>query len=407
MHQTQYDCCVVGGGMIGAAVALGLARQSYKVALVEKQALVPFDADQLPDIRLSALNMHSVSLLTALGAWQHIENMRYRAYDTLSVWDAEDVSLGVVASALSGIGVNNRTRTQFTAQEVGQSLLGYFVENRLIQVALFDEIKFNYHHLIDCIHEQEINSIDVKQGIVTLNNEQSINARLIIGADGANSRVRKAAEIATSGWQYSQQANAILIRTATKVPDETWQAFHKTGPRALLPMYDNYACLVWYDNAVKSEQIKRSSKDELSKEIKQNFPDLTQEFEIIKVAGFSLTRMHANTYGKGRAILAGDAAHTINPLAGQGVNLGFQDVSALLDVIEQHGLDNSRELIASYERKRKVPNLVMMSAMDLLYKSFSTSALPISIARKLGLALANNAGPLKQKALKYAMGLEK
>lgn len=393
--------------MIGAALALGLARQSYKVALVEKQALVPFSADQSPDIRLSALNMHAVSLLQTVGAWQHIQNMRYRAYSTLSVWDAEGVDLGVIASALSGVGATNKTRTQFTAQEVGQPVLGYFVENRLIQLALFDEIKANHYQLIDCIHEQEIDNIDVKQGFVTLGNAQCIQAKLIIGADGANSRVRRAAEIATSGWQYSQQANAILIKTATKVPDETWQAFHKTGPRALLPMYGNYACLVWYDNAVKSEQIKRSSKGELSKEIKQNFPDLTQEFEIIKVAGFSLSRMHANTYGKGKAILAGDAAHTINPLAGQGVNLGFQDVSALLGLIEKHGLDNSSELIARYEQKRKLPNLVMMSAMDVLYKSFSTSALPISIARKLGLVLANNAGLLKQKALKYAMGLEK
>lgn len=405
MHQTDYDCCVIGGGMIGAAIALGLAKQSYKVALVEKQALVPFDITQPPDIRLSALNMHSVSLLASLGAWQHIQKMRYRSYDTLTVWDADDANLGILA-AFSDRGPK-RSRTQFTAKEVDQALLGYFVENRLIQLALYDEIKANKHLLVDCIHEQEINSIDVEQGIVHLNNDQSLKARLLIGADGANSRVRLAAKIATSGWQYSQQANAILIKTATKVPDETWQAFHQSGPRALLPMYDNYACLVWYDSAEKSEQIKQSSKEALSHEIKVNFPDLTHEFEIITVAGFGLTRMHANNYGKGRAILAGDAAHTINPLAGQGVNLGFQDVSALLEIVEQHGLDNCNTLILHYEKKRKLANFVMMSTMDLLYKSFSTSALPISIARKLGLVFANKAGPLKQKALKIAMGLEK
>lgn len=404
MHQNQYDCCIIGGGMVGASLALGLAKQSYKVALIEKQALSPFDAAQAPDIRLSALNMHSMSLLSSLDAWQHILKMRYRAYDTLSVWDAELSNLGLFA-ALGGQN-SKRQGTQFTAKELNQSVLGYFVENRLIQLALYDEIMATHDQHIDCIYKQKINSIDVDKGIVSLNNNQIINANLIIGADGANSKVRQFANIATSGWQYSQQANAILIKTASKVPAETWQAFHHSGPRALLPMYDNYACLVWYDDAVTSAQIKSSSKEDLSQHIKINFPDLKPAFEIINVAGFGLTRMHANSYGKGRVILAGDAAHTINPLAGQGVNLGFQDVSALLSLIEQHGLADINKLILHYEQKRKLPNLLMMSAMDAIYMGFSSSALPISILRKLGLAIADNAGPLKHKALKYAMGLD-
>lgn len=403
MHQNQYDCCIIGGGMVGASLALGLAKQSYKVALIEKQALSPFDAEQAPDIRLSALNMHAVSLLSSLDAWQHILKMRYRAYDTLSVWDAEHKQLGLL-SALGGQDSSSQ-RTRFTAKEVEQTVLGYFVENRLIQLALYDEIMASHHQFIDCIYEQEINSIDIEQGIVALNN-QTINAKLIIGADGANSKVRQWANIATNGWQYSQQANAILIKTALKVPAQTWQAFHHSGPRALLPMYDNYACLVWYDDAETSAQIKNSSKEALSQQIKVNFPDLSQAFEIIKVAGFGLTRMHANSYGKGRVILAGDAAHTINPLAGQGVNLGFQDVSALLSIIEQHGLADISKLILHYEQKRKLPNLLMMSTMDIIYRGFSSSALSISIVRKLGLAIADKAGPLKHKALKYAMGID-
>jgi 2-octaprenyl-3-methyl-6-methoxy-1,4-benzoquinol hydroxylase len=405
MHQNQYDCCIVGGGMVGASVALGLAKQAYKVALIEKQALSPFDFAQAPDIRLSALNMHSISLLSSLDAWQHILKMRYRAYDTLSVWDAEPSKLDLFA--LLGAQNNDNQRTQFTANEIGQNVLGYFVENRLIQLALYKEIIASQHQHIDCIYEQEISNIDVEHGIVSLNNQQTINAKLIIGADGASSKVRQFANIATSGWQYSQQANAILIKTESKVPAETWQAFHQSGPRALLPMYDNYACLVWYDDAETSAQIKSSSKEALHEQITIHFPDLKHAFEIINVAGFGLTRMHADSYGKGRAILAGDAAHTINPLAGQGVNLGFQDVSTLLSLIDQHGLEDINKLILHYEQKRKWPNLLMMSAMDVIYKGFSSSSLPISIARKLGLAIANNAGPLKHNVLKYAMGLDK
>jgi len=406
MQQTQYDCCVIGGGMVGGAIALGLAKQSFKVALVEKDALAPFSIHQPPDIRLSALNMHAVSLLSSLGAWQHIQKMRLRAYDTMSVWDAQRDDLGILASTLSSRD-NISKPTVFTAKEVGQPLLGYFVENRLIQLALYNEISANYSNYVDCIHERQISSIDVEQGVVTFSNEHSIQASLIIGADGANSKVRQAARIATSGWQYSQQANAILIETANKVPAETWQAFYKSGPRALLPMYDNYACLVWYDSAAKSKQIKHASKAQLKAEVELNFPQLRDAFDIIEVAGFGLTRMHAHTYGKGKAVLAGDSAHTINPLAGQGVNLGFQDVSALLEIIGKYGLNDCGKLISKYEQKRKVSNLLMMSAMDVIYKSFSSSFLPTALARNLALSLANKAGPLKRKTLKYAMGLDK
>lgn len=391
--------------MIGATIALGLAKQSYKVALIEKHILQPFDANQPPDMRLSALNMHSFSLLSNLGAWQHLLKMRYRPYNTLSVWDAETEKHGLMASLFGLLGHNSRT--QFKASEVGQPLLGYFIENRLIQLALFDEIKTNYSNLVDCIFEKEIININVDQGTIALNNDSIINSKLIIGADGANSKVRQAANIATSGWQYSQQANAIVIETTTNIPDETWQAFHNSGPRALLPMYDRYACLVWYDGAEKSKQLKEVSTRELKQEIKRNFPDLKQEFEIINLAGFGLTRMHAHQYGKGRALIAGDAAHTINPLAGQGVNLGFQDASALLDIIRNDGIEDSKLIIMKYEQKRKAQNLMMMSAMDVLYQSFSSSLLPINVARNIGLSVANNAGPIKQMALKYAMGLDK
>ncbi|MFT6267757.1 MAG: 2-octaprenyl-3-methyl-6-methoxy-1,4-benzoquinol hydroxylase [Alphaproteobacteria bacterium] len=398
MHKTNFDCCVIGGGMVGAALALGLAKQSYKVALIEKQSLAPFDSAQAPDIRLSALNMHSVKLMSTLGAWQHMQKMRYRPYDTLSVWDGESTHVHGKIS-------NNKGITQFTAAEINQPLLGYFVENRLVQLALYEEIQANYSNEVTCIHEQAVTDIDVNEGRVSLSSGQVIEAAIVLGADGANSQLRQAAGIPTSGWQYAQKANAVLIKTKNRVPDETWQAFYATGPRALLPMHDNYACLVWYHDAQQSEWIQQAPVDELKASIKEHFPDLIGDFDIVKVLGFSLTRMHAGRYGQGRSIIAGDAAHTINPLAGQGVNLGFKDVTAILDIIKLNGLQNPQAIIKSYEHKRRVPNLLMMSTMDVLYQSFSTSFIPMKIARGIGLKLAHNAGPVKQMALKYAMGL--
>ena len=396
MNETQFDCCVIGGGMVGAALAIGLAQQSYTVALVEKHALMPFDQSQGPDVRLSALNMHSVNLLSGLGAWQHLEKMRSRPYQALSVWDGTN-------KAIKGSGDKGITR--FMASEVGHDVLGYFVENRLLQLALYAEINALWRTKITCINEQDITAIDTTNASVTLSNAQVIKASVIWGCDGARSQVRQAAGIGVSGWQYQQQANAIVIKTAVKVADETWQAFYPTGPRALLPMHDNYACLIWYDGADQSNWIKQADVQTLKSAIKKAFPPLFSDFEIVDTAGFGLTRMHAHRYGEQKAIIVGDAAHTINPLAGQGVNLGFKDVDAVLQIVQREGLSNPQQIIAQYEKKRRFANLAMMSTMDLLYQGFSTSSKPLQMFRGIGLALANKAGPVKKMALKYAMGL--
>lgn len=398
MPNKNVDCCVVGGGMIGATLALGLAKQGYSVALIEKDELVPFSPEQAPDIRLSALNMHTVELLSNLGAWKFVQKMRSRAYDTLSVWDGESLKV-------SGDTVNKKGLTRFTAKEIERPLLGYFVENRLLQLSLYDEINAQVADHVACIHQQSISDIDVEVGRVSLSSGDEIHSKLILGADGAQSQVRTAAGIPSSGWQYAQKANAVLIKTVNKVSDETWQAFYTTGPRALLPMHDNYACLIWYHGAQQSDWIQNAPFEELKASIYKEFPDLIGEFEILQVAGFGLTRMHAHRYGQGKALIAGDAAHTINPLAGQGVNLGFKDAAAILELISEYGLNDTKLLIKQYEAKRRLANLLMMSSMDAIYQTFSSSLLPIKLARQFGLTLADKAGPLKYKALKYAMGL--
>ncbi|MGB3725887.1 MAG: FAD-dependent oxidoreductase [Glaciecola sp.] len=383
----QFDVIIVGGGMVGAATAIGLAAQNYTVALIEQHALREYKQDQAPDIRLSAFNMHSVRLLESLGAWHYVKQMRYREYDSLSVWEEP----------------NNRTT--FSAEEVGHECLGYFVENRLIQLGLYQSIGQNHSERISCIHGQSIAKIDVNEGTVALSDGQSFVADLIVGADGANSQVRQAANIATHGWQYAQRANAILIECDAPIAAQTWQQFFPSGPRALLPMHNNYACLVWYDSAEKSTWIQQASHQELAHAIKEAFPPLLPAFNIVQVAGFDLTRMHANQYGKGKSIIVGDAAHTINPLAGQGVNLGFKDVASLIGIIEKNNTLEATLIVSELEKQRKLPNLAMMSTMDVLYSAFSTPLLPIKAIRNVGLRIANSAGPIKAQVLKYAMGL--
>ena len=227
--------------------------------------------------------------------------------------------------------------------------------------------------------------------------------------------VRAAANIGVQGWQYSQQALGIQIKTYDVQQDITWQQFTPDGPMAFLPLYDGFASLVWYNSANEIKQLKSLSKEKLKQHIVQHFPADLTDFEILDVASFPLTRMHANQYFKGSTVLIGDAAHTINPLAGQGVNLGFKDVAVLLDIIRKELAINEPAVILQpnnycdwlkkYEESRRRDNLMMMSAMDLLYSLFSNRNTPFELLRNLGLKLANNAGPIKNNVMKYAMGL--
>ena len=395
------DFCINGGGMVGAALALGLAQQQFKVAVIEPYLPAPFNAETGPDLRVSAISEASVTLLKALGAWEHIAAMRVKPYTGLSVWD------------------DPAHRTDFTAQSIDMPQLGFFVENRLLQLGCHHALKqFDNVELITGQTVQDIQLTNTAK--VSLSNGRTIEASWLVGADGANSQVRKAAGIGTTGWQYAQQAMGITIKMENAVEPVTWQQFTSSGPKAFLPMFDNFASLVWYDSPDELKRIKSLKANQLESEILKTFPDeLTRNgnsFSVIDKAIFPLTRSHANHYVKGCCALVGDAAHTINPLAGQGVNLGFKDVETFLSVssnLKTNSTANdlltdgafSQRLISNYEKPRKRDNLVMMTAMDGFYTLFSNDVAPIKWIRNQLLSVAQRIEPAKQEVLKYAIGL--
>ena len=395
------DFCINGGGMVGAALALGLAQQQFKVAVIEPYLPAPFNAETGPDLRVSAISEASVTLLKALGAWEHIAAMRVKPYTGLSVWD------------------DPAHRTDFTAQSIDMPQLGFFVENRLLQLGCHHALKqFDNVELITGQTVQDIQLTNTAK--VSLSNGRTIEASWLVGADGANSQVRKAAGIGTTGWQYAQQAMGITIKMENAVEPVTWQQFTSSGPKAFLPMFDNFASLVWYDSPDELKRIKSLKASQLESEILKTFPDeLTRNgnrFSVIDKAIFPLTRSHANHYVKGCCALVGDAAHTINPLAGQGVNLGFKDVEAFLSVSSNFKTNStandlltdgafSQMLFSNYERPRKRDNLMMMTAMDGFYTLFSNDVAPIKWIRNQLLSVAQRIEPAKQEVLKYAIGL--
>lgn len=386
----KFDCVVVGGGMVGAASALSLAQLGLKVAVIEKSAPKSFIQNQPFDLRVSALSLSSQFLLEQLNAWPQIKQWRACPYRRLSVWEQESAY------------------TEFSASEINEQHLGHIVENRLIQLSLWQQIQ--HHENIDLFCPESLISFEQndKQVSVQLSNK-TIETKLLIAADGAHSQVRQLANIGTTGWDYQQAAMLINVETELSQQDITWQHFRETGPVAMLPMPGNHASLVWYHAKEEISRLSNLSNPQLQAAILEAFPAKLGKIKVIDKASFPLTRRHANQYQKNRVVLLGDAAHTINPLAGQGVNLGFKDVKALQEVVAK-AIGEGKcwhdvEVLAGYEKARRRDNLLMMTAMDMLYSGFSHPSGLIKLFRNTGLFMTNKFPKLKNKALAYACGI--
>lgn len=386
----QCDVIVVGGGMVGAAAALGLARQNLAVQLIERRALPHFEHNSNYDIRISAISAGSVKLLKQLNAWRHIQAMRTCPYKRLATWEIDGFE------------------TTFNAQDLGLPELGFMVENNVVQLGLwraFDDVD-TLSNSIGAIAETQKCG---QHWQVTLEDGEQFSAPLLVAADGANSQLRNLAHIGLSGWQYRQRCMLVLVNTELEQQDITWQQFNPSGPRAFLPLLGHQGCLVWYDAPEEIARLQRLPLAQLSDEIMRAFPPRLGRVEATQAASFELVRRHAQRYFHNGIVLLGDAAHTINPLAGQGVNLGFKDVAAFLDVIESAQRAGqpiaSDAVLARYQRRRKADNLLMQSGMDLFYKGFKEPLLPLKIARNVALLGVEKCAPLKNRALKYALGL--
>ncbi|MGL4726251.1 MAG: 3-demethoxyubiquinol 3-hydroxylase [Scandinavium sp.] len=391
MSTQQTDVAIVGGGMVGGALALGLAQQGFTVTVIEQTTPPAFDASSQPDVRISAISAASVGLLRGLGVWEAILGMRTHRYRQLETWEWE--SAHVI----------------FNAAELKLPELGYMVENNVLQLALWQALQVHDNVQL-CVPATLETMLHEPQGyLLNFKDGSDLRAKLVVGADGANSQVRQMAGIGTHAWQYQQSCMLITVECEQDPCDSTWQQFTPAGPRAFLPLYDRWASLVWYDSPAKIRQLQALSLPQLDQEIRQHFPSRLGNVKAVAAGAFPLTRRHALRYVQPGLALVGDAAHTIHPLAGQGVNLGYRDVDALLDVLanaRSHGEDwASLQVLKRYQTRRMADNYLMQSGMDLFYASFSNDLAPLRMLRNIGLMAAERAGVLKRQALKYALGL--
>ena len=368
----QFDISIVGGGMVGAAIAVALSQAGMRVALIEKQPPVAFDAASAPDLRVSSINLASEAWLTSLAAWQALEKMRVCPYQRLQAFEQP----GSIVT--------------FNAADIKRSHLGHIVENNLLQLALWQQFGANVR--LFCPSSVTALQQSADSATLTLDSGEQLSCKLVVAADGGNSQLRQLAGIGTNGWQYSQACLVALINTAYPQQDVTWQQFTPTGPKAFLPLCGQQGSVVWYEEAARVKQLAALTPAKLTQQLLNAFPAQLGDVEVVASSWFPLARMDANRYYAGRVVLAGDAAHTINPLAGQGVNLGFADAKLLTELIidaQRHNSDiGSEQLLQRYQRKRKPANLLMMSAMDGFYQVFGNDIAALRTLRQLALNVA-------------------
>lgn len=388
----QYDVVIVGGGMVGATLACALGGSSLRVAVVEGERPPAFAPEQPRDVRVSAVSIASASIFSAIGAWRGMTDRRACPFRRMRVWEEQGDVL-------------------FRSEDIHESVLGYIVENRVIQLALLDRVPAFPN--VELLCPAAMRGIDYAPdgSKVTLEDGRELSGRLLIAADGGFSRVRQVAGMGVSHWDYEQHALVLTVETGYGQQDITWQRFTPTGPQAFLPLTGPYASLVWYHAPDEVKRLKALPDGELLAAVRAAFPDCLGEIRGIVARGsFPLRRQHALTYVKQGIALIGDAAHMIHPLAGQGVNIGLLDAAALAEVLVRaagQGRDiAAMEVLREYERMRRTGNFVMMSAMDLFYRAFGNANPPLKVLRNLGLGLAERVAPAKSYFMRYAMGLE-
>ncbi|KAK1592554.1 hypothetical protein Q3G72_026867 [Acer saccharum] len=452
----QYDVAIVGGGVVGMALACSLAHlpltKHLKVAIIDSNPALGkrncINKENPPDPRVSTVTPATISFFKDIGAWQYIQQHRHAYFDKMQVWD------------YTGLGY-----TRYNARDVNKEVLGCVVENKVLHSSLLSCIentdfrktiypsKLTSMALLPSSSSMGVDSTLSTTALFTkgrlakleLSDGKSLYAKLVVGADGGKSRVRELAGFRTTGWSYSQNA-VICTVEHTEENRCAWQRFLPAGPIALLPIGDRFSNIVWTMNPKESSDCKTMNEDEFVKTVNHaldygygSHPKSSSSggrdmfswlrgdvaisadecFEVppkvIKLASdrmvFPLSLKHANDYVSKRVVLIGDAAHTVHPLAGQGVNLGFEDSHALSRVIAEGvavGSDIGEvSLLRKYEAERKPANIAMMALLEVFQRAYSVDFGPLNILRAAAFNGAHYISPLKKSIISYASGEKK
>jgi len=388
----KVDVVINGGGMVGLVLALALSQADFKVAVIEAGKIHFPEKFSSPTARVCAINLASLCFLKQVGLWQHMDEAARASLQRLVVWD--DLGGGEVS---------------FDAAEISKRELGFIVDNREIIKCAWQQLREQKQ--VELFSEEKLQSIEVLDEYVELELEsgEKIQASLCIGADGANSWLRHAMDMQVKVRPYQHQAIIAVVETKKPHENTGWQNFLTTGPLALLPLHDSHQCaIVWSNVTKRAYELMHMDELEFECELNNAFgPRLGMIRYISDRRDFPLVMRHADKYVLPRIALVGDAAHTIHPLAGQGVNLGFSDVAALVDSLKlaKHKKQDVGALRAlrRYERARRGENSEMIMAMRGFYELFSSTVSPVVQLRSQGFNFADRCLLLKKIFMKAAL----
>ena len=391
-RRLQRDAVVVGGGVVGSACATALAQAGLSVALVEAAEPARWSRD-VPDLRVFAFAPDNAQLLQALGVWDDIASARAQPYRHMRVWDA------------AGGG-----ELHFDADALARRELGWIVEHALLAERLWDaELRAG----VELLQPTSVSGLEQREnGVrITLDDGATLDARIAIAADGGNSTLRGLAGIRTRNHDYRQRGVVAYVETELPHQLTAWQRFLPGGPLAFLPVdADRRSSIVWSLPESEAERVLALDNEAFDIELTNAFAARLGKTRVVsKRAAFPLRRQLAKTQLEGRALLLGDAAHVVHPLAGQGVNLGLRDVAALRDsVIEAKRLGRNFDTphrLQRWARARRSDNVASTLAFEAINRAYSNDALLPTFLRGRALGIANSIAPLRDALWRHAAGV--
>ncbi len=391
---TKFDVIISGGGMVGLALA-NLLDESLKIALMDPQPMPSLEQVSAAAYgsRVSAISGRSKNILQQAKVWSEFPAKRIAPYQSMVVWEE-----------------NGSSELAFHAQQIAAPNLGHIIENDLIRAALFAATRTKPNISLFTESIDELQNDDSKL-VCRTGEGNRLEAKLLVGADGALSKVREMAHFETQTLPYHQQALVANIETELPHGSTAWQRFLATGPMAYLPLPSAHQCsIVWSMDDALCEQQQHWSKAYLEQRIAAALDHRLGSVNLISdCVRFPLIARHSRHYVQPRIALVGDAAHTIHPLAGQGVNLGFADAQQLAAQInashnKQADIGLLRHL-RPYERKRKADNHLTQKAMTGLNWAYHQQNPALVLARNLTVGLLNNTKAIKSRLIRQAMGI--
>lgn len=398
MMPEKYDIVIVGAGMVGSLLASLLRDSGLSLLMLERAPVTAPARDAAFEPRVSALTRASENLLRHVGAWSAVEACRACAYTGMTVWDAD-----------------GNGRVEFSAATIGESHLGVLVENRLLQSAL-TEVAVQAANVTFRCPAQLTHLERLPEGWqLTLSDGARVQARLVVGADGALSAVRGMIGIDTRNTDYRQRAIVTTVRTEKPHAFTAWQRFSATGPLAFLPLLaadgdDHFCSIVWSQDEAEAQRLLALDDAAFMREIGLAFERTLGVIESVDARySFPLQARHATDYVRDGLALVGDAAHAIHPLAGQGVNLGLLDAAVLAEEIlrararQIHWWDEAT--LSRYVRRRRAHNTLILNSMTGFQKLFGSHHPLLVVARNIGMRATNSLLPVKQELARVAMGL--